>query len=445
MSNSHRLVSELQASKQPLTVGMTARMQVGSPAMTAVVSPVFNSEAEIFDIVIVGGGLSGLALAAELASPEFSQVKVLVLEQRQRYVRDRTWSYWKTSANTPHRYSHLERQCWSKWHVRQGAHNLLRTPRTVVSDGKAASYGSLDANAFYSAALQAIARSTNVELRLGTSAQQIVAGDSPRVITGEGRIIAATWVFDARPPVQNSPSGLVQQFLGYEVKTDRDVFDVTAIDLMHFYPSSSGLHFFYVLPYGPRNALVETTWISPASFKPDFEPELRQYLAALLGSAAYEVVYTEKGSLNLGSGPGDITAPNATKVLPLGRGAGTLRASTGYAFLETLAHAEHIAASLKQHISSRSLDDWTPPAFSRPALDQWMDAVFLTKLARDWSTSSGYFMQMFERVDADTLVAFLSGRASLKQRFLVAIGLPILPFLAHLASMAFSKSRQALR
>ena len=428
-----------------MTADVSARMQVGSPATTAVVSPVFTSELEDFDIVIVGGGLSGLALAAELASPEFSQLKVLVLEQRQRYVRDRTWSYWKTPSNTPHRYSHLERQYWGKWHVRQGAHNALHTPRTIVSGGKTASYGSLDADAFYSAAQHAIAQCTNVELRLGTSAQQIVAGDAPRVITGEGRVIAANWVFDARPPVQNNPSGLVQQFLGYEIKSDRDVFDVTAVDLMHFYPSSSGLHFFYVLPYGPRNALVETTWISPASFKPDFEPELRQYLAALLGSAAYEVVYTEKGSLNLGSEPRNITAPNASKVLPLGRGAGTLRASTGYAFLETLAHAEHIAASLKQHIASRSLDDWTPPAFSRPALDQWMDAVFLTKLARDWSTSSGYFMQMFGRVDADTLVAFLSGRASLRQRFLVAIGLPILPFLAHLVFMAFGKLRQALR
>ena len=428
-----------------MTTDVSARMQMGSPATTAVVSPVFTSEVEVFDIVIVGGGLSGLALAAELASPEFSQLKVLVLEQRQRYVRDRTWSYWKTPSNTPHRYSHLERQYWGKWHVGQGAHNVLQTPRTVVSGSKTVSYGSLDADAFYSEAQHAIAQCTNIELRLGTSAQQIVAGDAPRVITSEGGAIAANWVFDARPPVQNSPSGLVQQFLGYEVKTDHDVFNVTAIDLMHFYPSSSGLHFFYVLPYGRRNALVETTWISPASFKPDFEPELRQYLAALLGSAAYEVVYTERGSLNLGSGPGDITAPNATKVLPLGRGAGTLRASTGYAFLETLAHAERIAASLKQHVGNRHLADWTPPAFSRPALDQWMDAVFLTKLARDWSTSSGYFMQMFERVDADTLVAFLSGRASLRQRFLVAIGLPILPFLAHLASMAFSKLRQALR
>ena len=182
-----------------MTVDMTARMQAGSPATTAVLSPVLNSEVEVFDIVIVGGGLSGLALAAELAQPEFSQLKVLVLEQRQSYVRDRTWSYWKTPKNTPHRYSHLERQQWSKWRVRQGTHDARQTPRAIMNRGKVASYGTLDADAFYSAALQAIAQSTNVELRLGTSARQIVSGGSPRVITAEGRVIAATWVFDARP------------------------------------------------------------------------------------------------------------------------------------------------------------------------------------------------------------------------------------------------------
>ena len=73
-----------------------------------------------FDIVIVGGGLSGLALAAELAQVEFSKLRVLVLEQRQNYSRDRTWSYWKTPQNGVHRYSHLERKRWTQWRVRQG-------------------------------------------------------------------------------------------------------------------------------------------------------------------------------------------------------------------------------------------------------------------------------------------------------------------------------------
>jgi lycopene beta-cyclase len=59
-----------------------------------------------------------------------------------------------------------------------------------------------------------------------------------------------------------------------------------------------------------------------------------------------------------------------------------------------------------------------------------MDTVFLKVLAHDWSKGSGYFMQMFERVDASTMVAFLSGKANWRQRLSVASALPTGPFAA---------------
>ena len=388
-----------------------------------------------FDIVIVGGGLSGLALAAELAQDEFSHLKVLVLEQRQTYVRNRTWSYWKTPKTPPHRYSHLERQRWTQWRVQQGTRICQQASPLVTSSGEAISYCTLDGDAFYSAALHAILQSSHVELRLGISVRQIVGGDTPSVVTRDGEVIPAIWVFDARPPLQIRSSGLVQQFLGYEIQADHDVFDPGTVELMHFHPSSSGLHFFYVLPYSHRNALVETTWISPASFKPDFSAELQPFIAALVGSAAYDVVYEEKGSLSLS----DVTARPASHVAPLGRGAGTLRASTGYAFLETLTHVEQIAASLKKYRGTGDLIDWPPPAFARSAVDEWMDTVFLKVLARDWSEGSAYFMQLFERVDTATMVAFLSGGANWRQRLSVASALPTLPFAAQALSTFIGK------
>ena len=385
-----------------------------------------------FDIAIVGGGLSGLALAAEFAQSGFSKLRVLVLEQRQSYVRDRTWSYWKTQQSQPHRYSHLERQQWSQWRVRQGESIHQHASPASRNDDKAASYCTLDGDAFYAAAQHAISQSGHVEVRLGTSVQQIVGGETPKIVTRDGAVIPVTWIFDARPAPQSSASGLVQQFMGYEIKTSHDVFDADTVDLMHFLPSATGLHFIYVLPYSPRNALVETTWISPAALKPDFESELRQFIATLVGSGSYEVVYAEKGSLSLCVSPAAVH--HTSHVAPLGRGAGTLRASTGYAFLETLAHTELIATSLKRHMATGDLADWHPPAFTRPAMDAWMDTVFLKVLARDWSKSSAYFMQLFERVDADTMVAFLSGSANWKQRMTVAGALPVLPFAAQALS-----------
>ena len=386
-----------------------------------------------FDIAIVGGGLSGLALAAEFAQAEFSKLRVVVLEQRQSYVRDRTWSYWKTPQDPTHRYSHLERQQWTQWQVRQGDCTHRHASPASTNRDRDTSYCTLDGDAFYAAAQQAISQSGHVEVRMGTPVRQIVSGPTPKVITVSGEEVSAQWIFDARPAPQSSAKGLVQQFVGYEIQTDQDVFDTETVELMHFQPSAAGLHFFYVLPYGPRNALIETTWISPAALRPDFESELLHYIKTLIGSSKYDVLYTEKGSLGLC--PSHAAANTALHIAPLGRNAGTLRASTGYAFLETLIHTRQIAKSLKRHMQIGELRNWLPPTFTRSALDATMDTVFLKVLARDWSESSGFFMQLFERVDADTLVAFLSGKADWRQRLSVAGALPVLPFAAQALSM----------
>ena len=396
-----------------------------------------------YDIVIVGGGLSGLALAAELAAPDFCHLQVLVLEQRTSYQRDRTWSYWQRPLVSTHQYSQLERRVWGSWRVQQDKNMHTHGSLLAGDDIEKTTYRTLDSDAFYSAAQQTIARSSHVKLRLGTSVRQILAGDTPSVETSEGELINAVWIFDARPGRPSKPNYLVQQFFGREITTDRDVFNTETVDLMRFQPSAEGLHFFYVLPYSARNALVETTWISPVSHRPDFEAELKKFTTALVGSATYSVNYEEKGSLNLSQTCGNIGANRY--VVPLGRAAGTLRASTGYAFLETLEHAQKIAVSLRNYIGNGTLRNWAPVMFKRSAVDAWMDAVFLRVLRGNWSNSSMYFMQLFEKVEAQTLAAFLSGRANWRQRLLVARALPAWPFIVQALSMAAESAARLMR
>ncbi len=373
----------------------------------------------VWDMVIVGGGLSGLALAAQLSEPVFAKLRVLVLEARTDYVRDRTWSYWRPGAEPAHAYAHLERTCWNAWRVGLGTRLATHRSNTI-------SYCTLDADAFYQEALHKVRACQHIELRFAVAVDQVQEGALPTVRTSAGEIITAAWVCDTRPATSFNYDGLVQQFAGWEVHTQHDAFDASTVELMRFEPSALGLHFLYVLPYSTRNALIETTWVCPASHKPDYEAELQQYLQNTLGSHPFEVTYREKGVLPLQTKP----QLRGQRVLPIGSSAGALRPSTGYAFIDILQHTQRIAQSLAQTIQNSPLQSWQPPQFVRSVPDDWMDRVFLDVLQSDWSRAPEYFLQMFENVDAVTLVAFLTGKATLLQRIAVAQALPKSPFIA---------------
>ena len=379
----------------------------------------------LWDIVIVGGGLGGLALAAELAAPQFAGLSVLVLEKRSQYLRDRTWSYWTT---TPHRYSHLERHRWNQWAVSLG--NKVHSQCSQQT-----SYASLDADAFYNATVSAIHAAPHVVLRMNASVVKMqVCGPSETVISlAQGDCVRARRVLDARPPPQCAASALVQQFAGWEIHLQRDVFDASQVELMSFQPNAHGLHFFYVLPYNARCALVESTWISPAKWQPDFEAELQHYIASRCGSADYSVSYREHGVLNLQDVHSQAAAP-----VGLGRRGGTLRPSTGYAFTDTLAHAAQLAQSLSVALRAGTQDTWQPAAFHRAATDIWMDAVFLEVLTRDWQRAPDYFMHLFGSLGVDDTVAFLTGQASWLQRLRVMRSLPVAPFARAALQRGFS-------
>jgi lycopene beta-cyclase len=364
-----------------------------------------------WDIVIVGGGLGGLSLAVELSQPAFAHLKILVLEKRSYYERDRTWSYW---ARQPHRYTALERRRWRKWAV---CLDGRRAEQRSLTD-----YCTIDADDFYNFARVQIEAASHVHLRMGVTVTDVIDAPAPKVRLVDGGELSAQWIMDARPPGTPHPEALCQRFAGWEIQTGTDCFDTEVVELMDFRRSSKGLHFFYVLPYGPRQALVESTWLSPFSQKHDYEAELHGYLGERFGVTTHRKVYQEQGCLNLQMPPAPLSG---ARIVPLGRTAGTLRPSTGFAFLETINDAVRISRAVAQ--ASEDLSSISP--YRRDAMDLQMDRVFFEGLSADWIRAPEHFMALFEGLDAETLVSFLSGKPAFKQRLKVAMQLPKLHFL----------------
>ncbi len=347
-----------------------------------------------YDVAILGGGLAGLSLAVRLAARP--DLRVLVVEPRPAYRRDRTWCCWRIHD---HPFADAVAGRWTRWSVsdeRRGA---------VLRGSERYPYELIPADRVYEAARRTVAAAPGIDLRLGTSAGQVAEFATHVAIeTGEGTV-TADHVFDSRPPPA-SPSALVQRFLGQEIETDRPCFEPGRATLMDFaVPQRPGaIRFMYVLPLSPTVALLEDTWFAPAGLAvPDPRAAIRDYLGAVHGAPGYRVLFEEEGAIPMDP---DLQAPETTgRVVPIGTAGGAVKPSSGYAFLAVQRMADGLAADLAAG---------RPPAPPRPRsrTARWMDAVFLSALQDRPEEGPAIFHALFRRCRPEPLIRFLNDLAS---------------------------------
>lgn len=369
------------------------------------------------DIAILGAGLAGLSLAVRLAAPGFAHLRILVLEARTDYRRDRTWSGW---ALRPHPFGGAVASRWDRWAV-------ARPGQAATCAAPGLAYESIRSDTFYTLALDRIRAALHIELRLGTSANATEDGDTVILHLPDGTLRAGL-VLDTRPPASLGRHGLAQVFLGQEIRTSRPVFDPGIVTLMDFrHPGRPGaadaVHFTYVLPSSPCQALVEDTWFLPQGAHPPgaqaagHRAALRAYMAAHHGVDGYDVLFEETGSL-----PMDPVFRPSTgrRLLPLGTAGGATRPSTGYAFGAIQARCDAIAADL-------AAGRLPGPGRPRPAMVRMMDRVLLHLLEHRPDQAPHVFTSLFARCPPAALVRFLNDAAGPADLAAVAAAIPFLP------------------
>ena len=361
-----------------------------------------------YDVAILGAGLAGLSLAARLAAPAFAGLRVLVVEPRLAYARDRTWSYW---ALNPHPFQAAVAASWERWAV--AAHDSQ-----IVCAAAGLRYESIPSDAFYRLALDLIRAAPHVELRLGESATAVEHAGGVQVSFGSGSVRAAM-AFDTRPPSGIRQHGLVQLFGGLEIETADPVFDADTAMLMDFRCSQAGAaHFTYVLPSSRHRALVEDTWFAPFGLHPpDHLQAIRSYMRSRYGVERFETVFEEHGALPMDP----VFQPGVgQRLFPLGVAGGATRPSTGYAFHAIQSRCDSIA----QDLQAGRLPQ---PARPRPGMVRMMDRVLLDLLGRQPEQAPRIFAALFKYCEPRALVRFLNDSARPTDFVAVAAAIPFVP------------------
>ena len=380
-----------------------------------------------WDAVIAGGGPSGLSLAAHLAAGQWRNRRVLLVDDGSRPLDGRAWAFWSAGGGL---LDAAAERCFDRLRVQ--SHR-----RVVDIRLDHYRYRVVSGTGLLRAGSALVERAPGFRLRRG-HVDAVDDGPGGAVVTVDGRRVESRWAFDSvtdGPAVSPavSPAAWLT-FTGQEVRTSADRFDPRVPVLMDFRTrQDGGVCFVYVLPSGPRRALVEHTRFATEPAGSGDQP-LRAYLHDVVQAGPYEVIRREGARLPLRL---PRPRPTAGHVVPIGVRGGMLKASTGYAYARIQRDSAAIARSLAEH---------GHPFAPRPARRRhaYLDAVLLDVLAAEPDRLEPTFVRLFDRNPADLVLRFLDEDTSLGQEARLVLTLPPRPFLRAMARRARSMPRRGV-
>lgn len=333
------------------------------------------------EIAIIGAGCAGLSLARRLTLSGAGYRARLYGPVSTAATQGHSWGFWAT--NGLEEQARLATQSWAKWQIITPAQKI-----TQRADNHP--YCRLDSRTWLGHCLKAIAG----QVPMDEAGPDEAAPDKPE--TG--------LVFDSRPPTL--PDGaMLQHFRGVEIKAKKPCFDADTAILMDFRcDQSRGIHFIYLLPYSPDQALVESTMFSPTVQEDAFyDQAITAYLDAHWDTGGYEVHHREAGCI-----PMAFVEPRETGLLAIGANGGCVRPSSGYAFCYIQRQADEIVRRLGSGPAELSLASLPPPI---RRFDLFLDKVFLRVIRRHPETAPDLFARIATALSGDEFARFMSGLA----------------------------------
>ena len=350
-----------------------------------------------FDYIIIGGGCAGLSLAYELEIHEkFKNKTLAIIEPRNDYIRDKTWSFWKVAA---HNFEDCVKHSWSNFSV-----NIPNQTKYVQCDNSP--YQSIDSGLFYEKIINTLKKNTNINFFKNINE-----------ISTEN-----AFIFNSVTNVSDSKNDLWQHFSGIEIETNKDLFDDQIFNLMDFdCEQRDSVHFFYTLPFSKKNALIETTWISDLNHpsNQDYSIQLEDYIKNKLKIKNYEIKFKETGAIPLFH-PKNIKKINQMEI---GTAGGMTRLSTGYTFMNIQSQSKYIRENFEniQKVNN----------FKVNSKYKFLDNIFLKVLKKNSEKMPEIFFKMFN-CSPSTVINFLSNNSNIYEDFSIILKMPKLVFLKEL-------------
>jgi len=361
-----------------------------------------------YDIAIIGAGCAGLSLAYQLSKVENLNKKIIILDNKSEFKKDRTWSFWKTNH---HDFEDCLEKQWFKFNIKYNeqfkSFNNFKYP-----------YQTIDSLKFYKKIQNNL--KDNFYIKLDTNISEIKKASKFYQIETNNGNIETKLVFDSRVP-KLEQGNLYQHFYGLEIETKDLSFNNDELTLMDFdCEQKNGIHFFYVLPFTNHQALIETTWLSNLEDlkKQNYVDELKEYIENNLKLKNYNIIREEIGAIPMFR----TSYKKDNCYFNIGLRGNINRMSTGYAFPYIQKHSTIIAKAIEKLSFDKAIS----------MKYEFLDRLFIKVLQNNMKIMPNIFFKMFDENYQNQIIRFLSSEGSLSDDYKVIKNMPKSLFLKNL-------------
>lgn len=371
-----------------------------------------------YDFIMAGGGAAGLSLAYQLATGPLRGSTILVIDRDAKQTNDRTWCYWSAR---PGLFDSIAYRTWDQ--IQFTSPGLaVRLPLAPYR------YQMVRGIDFYRHTRSVLAACPGVTLLQG-SVDRVVDGENHATVSAGGQTFTGGYVFNSLFQKVDQPSetgrfhSIWQHFKGWELETDRPVFDPRTPTLFDFRtPQNGAMRFFYILPFSETQALVEYTLFSSNLLTDaEYDAGLHSYIRDILHISRFSILTDEKGIIPMTDRP--FARQAGARVLNTGTRGGRVKPSSGYAFLRIQDDCAAIAQSLAAHGHPFDLPQPHPSRY------RLFDTLMLQVMLRQGGRLAGIFTELFRRNPVQRIFRFLDEENTLPEDLRLLASLPPGPFL----------------